>query len=256
MMIGPGGDYVTRFDVKGDGLIKTRTQATAGHDHDAPSSGNFAAWGWLPGRNKKTRKPVRAAAKDQYCHTEPTTLPATYVVPGLTELQQQHAMLLAIENWLDTQMHEVDRLAAVQTVTEAELARAGRPQTPLRVIRWNGGTMKLPTQTATAQTAEVPTPSPCHTFAADADAHEQHDSLTNPERNAHDGQPEPDAQADENFDFDSRHPALARLFADDARARRSLRRLQSHGLRTRRGADQKGLPDPGCEQGALFGAVA
>jgi len=38
MMLGPGGDYVTRFDVKGQGLVKTRTQQSAGHDPDAPTA--------------------------------------------------------------------------------------------------------------------------------------------------------------------------------------------------------------------------
>ena len=260
MMLGPGGDYVTQYDVKGDGLIKTRASATAGHDRDAQSSGGSAAWGWLPGRGKKAAKTRKAApVTDRYEHTEPTDdLPATYAMPGLSELHQQHAVLQAITNWMDGQQEEIDRLAAIQTVTEAELARPTQADAhDVRVIRWNGGTMSLPL--------------PCHAFDQNADQNEQTEThaaatdehaasvlavTTQPERTADDGQPQPHAQADEDSYDDSRHPALQRLFADDARARRSFRRLKGNGLRTRRSADQKGLPDPGCQQGALFGAVA
>ena len=252
MMIGPGGDYVTRYDVKGEGLIKTRTQQTAGHDRDAESSGNSAAWGWLPGRRNKQKQSKRTrAAADHYEHTEAPALPATYAKPGLADLKQQLAMLQAIDHWLTGQQDELDRLAAIQTATEADLAQAetasavgsATPPAPIRVIRWNGGTMDLPT------------PAPDHTFASPVGVMADEEQ-PNPERSVSDDQPQPHPQADENFDADSRHPAIARLFADDARARRSLRRLKSHGLRARRSAHQKGLPDTRCEQGALFGAVA
>lgn len=252
MMIGPGGDYVTRFDVKGDGLIKTRARATAGHDRDAESSGGSAAWGWLPRRGRKRAEAQTAPkAQDQYQHTEPAALPATYAKPGLADLHSQFAMLQVIEHWLTGQQDEIDRLAAIQTVTEADLARTAQSQTDVRVIRWNGGTMKLPTPARPS----VPTPVPCHSFADD-DSINLNNQQPNPERSAEDGQPQPHAQADEDPYDDSRHPALQRLFADDARARRSFRSLKGHGLRARRGLDQKGLPDPRPEQGALFGAVA
>ena len=125
MMLGPGGDYVTQYDVKGDSLIKTRTQQAAGHDRDAESSGNHAAWGWLGRRsNKKGRKPAPSAAarEDRYEHTEPADQPATYAMPALAELQGRHAVLQALGTWLDNQGGEIDRLAAIQTVTEAQLA--------------------------------------------------------------------------------------------------------------------------------------
>jgi hypothetical protein len=263
MMIGPGGDYVTRFDVKGDGLVKTRTRATAGHDADAGSSGG-SAWGWLPGRKRKTEARPKRQTADRYQHTEPAALPATYAKPGLADAKSQLAMLQAIEHWLGGQQGEIDRLAADQTALEAGLSRASDPGQPaVRVIRWNGGTMKLPTAAASNnQAAEpipnpapaVPAPSPDHAFALD---HARAtDNPTPTERSAPDGQPQPDPQAVEDPYPDTRHPALARLFADDARARRSLGRLKGHGLRARRSAHQKGLPDTGCKQSTLFGAVA
>lgn len=264
MMLGPGGDYVTRFDVKGEGLIKTHTQQVQEQDRDSESAGNGAAWGFLPGRGRKTKKNQTAKTQaDRYEHTESAALPATYVAAGpqgVANLHQQLAMLQAIENWLGTQEEEIGRLAAVQTVTEAELSRdIADDAAPIRVIRWNGGTMDLPTPKPaliTANTTTVPEPTPCHAFATEGEAAVAIDNTTPPERSADDGQPEPHAQADENPYADSRHPALQRLFADDARARRSLGRLKGHGLRARRSAHQKGLPQAGCEQGALFGAVA
>lgn len=271
MMIGPGGDYVTRFDVKGDGLVKTRAQQSAAHDRDNESAGNGVAWGFLGRRNKKKAqaKATRLAA-DRFEHTEQPTLPATYAKPALADPQQQLAMIQAIQSWFTSQQAELDRLAAIQTATEAQLAETASaagskaasttntaaPQSapaPIRVIRFNSTTMDMPTPAPTL------TPEPCHAFAtldAAADTTLEQDNPTQPQRSVEHDQPQPHAQANENFDINSRHPAIARLFADDERARRSARRLQSNHLRTRRSTHQKGLPGQGCEQGALFGAVA
>ena len=254
LMTGPGGDYVNRYDVKGNSLIKTRTSQSAGHDSDAQSSGSGIAWGFLGRRkNAKAEKQARQAASradDRFEHAEQPAQPATYAKPATADLRQQLAMIQAIENWLTGQQDEVDRLAAIQTATEAAFAKPVEPAA-VRVIRFNSKTMEMPTP------APSLVPEPCHAFATDEQMrNEQQDNPTPPERSVSDDQPEPHPQADDNFDINSRHPAIARLFADDERARRSARGLKGHHLRARRSAHQKGLPGQGCEQGALFGAVA
>ena len=251
LMTGPGGDYVNRYDVKGDGLVRTRTTQSAGHDSNAESSGGGVAWGFL-GRRKNNRQQAKATRHaDHFEHTEPAALPATYA-PAAADLRQQLAMIQAIEHWLIGQQDELDRLAAIQTATEAAMAKPVEANSaPVRVIRFNSRTMEMPTP------APSLVPEPCHAFATDEQTlTEQPDNPTPPERSVIHDQPEPHPQADDNFDINSRHPAIARLFADDERARRSIRRLKGHHLRARRGAHQKGLPGQGCEQGALFGAVA
>ena len=125
MMIGPGGDYVTRFDVKGDSLVKTRTTQPQGQDRDSESAGGAVAWGFLAGRREKKRKRESLRlAKDRFEHTEPQALPATYAKPGPADLHQQLAMIQAIEHWFTGQQDELDRLAAIQTATESQLAYA------------------------------------------------------------------------------------------------------------------------------------
>lgn len=262
MMIGPGGDYVTRFDVKGDSLVKTRTQQTAGQDRDAESSGSGVAWGLLGRRRKKQTQPkAKRQASDRFEHTAVPNLPAIYAKPAAANLQQQLAMIHAIEHWLGGQAEEIDRLDAIQAATETQLARPAEAaltagsNADVRVIRFNSKTVDL----ARSAPSLVPefVPEPCHAFATDEQMQAEQPDNPNPlERSVTDDQPQPHTKADENFDVNSRHPAIARLFADDERARRSARRLQSNHLRTRRSTHQKGLPRQGCEQGALFGAVA
>ena len=78
LMTGPGGDYVTRFDVKGDSLVKTRTRQSQEHSHDNESAGNAVAWGFL-GRRRKNKKAQSNAPRraDHFEHTESPALPAT-----------------------------------------------------------------------------------------------------------------------------------------------------------------------------------
>jgi hypothetical protein len=284
-MTGPGGDYVTRFDIKGNSLVKSRTRQSAGHDSDAESAGGGSAWGFLARRRKKKQQPDNASVKrpaDRFERTHPPAAkPATYARSAAQQPQQQLAMLEAIETWLDNQSREIGRLVADQDVFDAMRAAptqggasATEPGTAaaVRVIRFNRTTTELPTPAPALDAAEQTpgntdqhedtaterVPEPCHAFASEAAAQDElnQDNTTPTPRSVNDDQPQPHAQADENFDINSRHPAVARLFADDERARRSARRLQGHHLRTRRSTHQKGLPDQGCEQGALFGAVA
>src|SRR5690606_11728807 len=56
MMLGPGGDYTTRYDIKGRGLVR-QAGATLGQQPDTDTAGSMASWGRMPRRRGQGQNP-------------------------------------------------------------------------------------------------------------------------------------------------------------------------------------------------------
>jgi hypothetical protein len=259
MMLGPGGDYVTRFDASGPQLL-SRVAQTQGHPSDADSDSASSNAGYARYRRRKpaqaadalaagdspvTVEHFRDADGDRFEHSLPSPAPV-YTAPAKrwVKVGSLAAASAAIEAWLAQQTKALADAALILKTLRSE------PDPWAQSM----GDIEDAWSTRNADITH-------HILDDDADLDSDTDpvdgvaSISASRRPFMENTygPQTHAQAAEDPADGPRLATHTRLFPDLAGDGRRLGRQQGHRLRTRRGADQEGGLATRSEQGSLFG---
>ena len=137
VMLGPGGDYTTRFDIRGTHLAK-RTGAALGYQSDAESAGSFASWSRWAGRRRRKQEQMAAAIQrgvDCFEHTTAVTVCGTYTAAGRSDDQAAYgAVWAAARAWLSNQLQTLacEHQQVIVNVEALTLSKEARQ----RARRW------------------------------------------------------------------------------------------------------------------------
>jgi len=287
VLLGPGGDFADRLNVKGTALTRVRGRASA---HAATADGdNPGAPGYErpAGHDADDAAPastpagdVRRAA-DTFDTSGDPAAAQTYGPDGQLREPARVSVLSAAAAWLEMQSftvsdlahdHEQHRrtvLAAIQSsataatplapVSAAPPAPAVRPQVTVARMAARLIDAVLPSAfqlspgalPGDAGSLQAPLQTPLQPSAESSSAGSFPSRLLT-QSASH----EPDPQTAPHPQPHPRDASDARLFPDDAGTRRRIGRLQGHRLRARGSAHQKGSPQAASQQSPLFGSVA
>jgi len=250
VMTGPGGDYVTRYEVRGRALVREAGPA-ASHDDTTQQQGGGLS-GWFSRRQRRgdqQQKPVsddqagalRRQMKDQVDIGGPA---AKNTRNDRVDVQATQAVMSAAETWMMTQQQAMRILARLAEQMKAPVevlaasmgaeieGRLSVSASDTRIAMRQGGAMTASAEDDGSSPAERQNHEAC-VLVAEID----HES---------------DTEAATHTYTHSRPARGTRLFADLAGVGGRIGQKQGDRLRARRGADQKGSFGSRPQQGTLF----
>lgn len=227
MMLGPGGQYVSRYEPRGRKMFKTVAGTQGQPDSpDTESGSSYAGYARYPrgsaaGADVEEGATVQVAAPaDTFEHGEAPMTDRRWVKAGSLA-----AAVQAIDAWLAQQRFALD-------LASDQLAGLRPPKLdPRRLLHIDEGHAMLRRLMGDY-------------LAADLYLSTEHDHVS-----------EADPEAEEDSFAYPRLATDPRLFPDLAGARRRVERQQGDDLRARGSARKERRPDPRSKQGSLFGAV-
>lgn len=241
IMTGPGGDFTTRYDVKGNSLVR-QVGSTLKQQPDTETGGSFAGYYRTPKRSGKAVGP-RGGIPLAQSQREPDVFEQGsdfHADLGLYQAQPSPAMIPA--EFFAAQSVAPPRQG---TLSVAQPVAAGMTPAMIQAIQaWLDAQRlalrNLARQNLSAGLESAPsTPEPVGRESSILEVSHGYESHPQATENPH-AHPRPEADA--------------RLFTDHAGTGLRAGRQQGYGLRARRSADQKGSAFAAAQQGSLFGA--